>query len=46
MNNKTVWVVHFDAQNTSVVEGVYSKKEDAEEAAGEYSEISEMELIK
>lgn len=40
----TVWVVHYMAQATSVILGVYTSEAKADEAAGTCDVIEEMEV--
>lgn len=44
LENKQVWVVHFSAQNSSAIEGVYKSEQDAKEAAGDWCECELLEV--
>lgn len=42
--SNTVWVVHYESQSTSVIVGVYTSEDKAEESAGTWSIVEEMEV--
>lgn len=42
--SNTVWVVHYEAQSTSVIAGVYTSESKAEESAGTWGIVEEIEV--